>query len=431
MWTAIGIILFVIGLLASIAWHEAGHLVFAKMFGVRVTQYMVGFGPTLFSRAKGGTEYGLKAIPLGGYIKMIGMVPPGRHQEAGPLTGPFRAIRKLIEGSRTADRRHVTAEDEGRQFYQLHPFKRILIMFGGPLQNLIIALGLFAIIMLGVGLPTPVPTLASITQCVLPATATSTTCPAGATPTPAKLAGLLPGDKIRSLDGQRIDNWEQVAPIVQASAGKTVEMVYDRGASTVTVRIPIAVNQVPVFDTAGNMTGTRQAGYLGIKGATEYQKQSLGAAVGQAGDFINQAAHAIIAVPSRIPALFGSIFQGKPRSQDSPMGVVGASRFGGEIMASVAPGKDKLLLFLQLLAGFNMSLFLLNLLPMLPLDGGHILGAVIEWVRHGWAKARRKADPGPFDVAKLMPVAYAVAMVFIALSVLTLVADLINPVKLL
>ncbi len=431
MWTAIGIILFALGLLASIAWHEAGHLFFAKLFGVRVTQYMVGFGPTLFSHTGGGTEYGLKAIPLGGYIRMIGMVPPGKHQEAGPFTGPFRAIRKLIEDSRTADRRHVTDDDHGRQFYQLHPFKRILIMFGGPLQNLIIALGLFAVIMLGVGLPTTVPTIASVSQCVLPATATSTDCPAGYTPTPAKLAGLLPGDKTISFDGQPVTSWDQMISIIHASAGKAVGMVYERGGATIAVRIPVAANQIAVFDAAGNLTGTTTGGYLGIRAGTEYQKQSFGAAVGLAGDFINQAGHAILAVPSRIPALFGSIFEGKPRSQDSPMGVVGASRFGGEIMSSVAPGKDKLLLFLQLLAGFNMSLFLLNLLPMLPLDGGHILGAVIEWVRRGWAKARRRADPGPFDVAKLMPVAYAVAMVFIALSVLTLVADVINPVKML
>lgn len=431
MWTAIGIILFFLGLLASIAWHEAGHLFFAKLFGVRVTQYMVGFGPTLFSRTKGGTEYGLKAVPLGGYIRMIGMVPPGKHREAGSFTGLFRAIRKLIEDSRTADRKHVTADDHGREFYQLHPFKRIVVMFGGPLQNLIIAMGLFAIIMLGVGLPTPVPTVGSVSQCVLPATATSSDCPAGATPTPAKLAGLLPGDKMVSFDGHAVTDWAQLTAIIQSSPGKTVEMIYERNGDTITTRIPIAVNQIAVFDAAGNLTGTARGGFLGMKAAIEYQKQSLSAAAGLAGDFIDQASHAIIAVPSRIPALFGAIFQGKPRSQDSPMGVVGASRFGGEILASVAPGKDKLLLFLQLLAGFNMSLFLLNLLPMLPLDGGHILGAVIEWVRRGWAKARRKSDPGPFDVAKLMPVAYAVAMVFIALSVLTLVADVINPVKLL
>jgi membrane-associated protease RseP (regulator of RpoE activity) len=138
----------------------------------------------------------------------------------------------------------------------------------------------------------------------------------------------------------------------------------------------------------------------------------------------------VLEIPSRIPALWDAIFGGAERDINTPVGIVGAGRISGEILDLDTSGTEKAALFLQLLAGFNMSLFLINLLPLLPLDGGHILGAVIEWVRRGFAKLARRPDPGPFDVAKLMPVAYVVALLFVGLTVLTFVADVVNPVKL-
>ena len=165
MLTAIGIILFVLGLLFSIGWHELGHLTFAKLFNVRVPQYMIGFGRTLFSRTRGETEYGLKAIPLGGYIRMVGMVPPGkdgRQRITSTAMGPTGMFRQLIEDSRATDRAQVTELDEGRQFYQLHPAKRIVVMFAGPLQNLILAVVLFIVIVCGFGLETTVPAVGTL-----------------------------------------------------------------------------------------------------------------------------------------------------------------------------------------------------------------------------------------------------------------------------
>ncbi len=185
-----------------------------------------------------------------------------------------------------------------------------------------------------------------------------------------------------------------------------------------------------MVDANGAQVGTEPAGFLGISPQQPYVTQSFGTALERTGQFIGAAAHAVVTIPARIPALWDSIFNGAKRDANSPVGVVGAGRISGEILALNTGAKDKLILFLQLLAGFNMSLFLLNMLPLLPLDGGHIFGAVIEWVRRGWAKLRRKADPGPFDVAKLMPVAYVVALLFIGLTLLTLVADVVNPVNL-
>src|SRR5580765_2209093 len=168
MWVVIGFVLFLLGLLFSIAWHELGHLTFAKLFNVRTTQYMIGFGKTVWSKQVGETEYGYKAIPLGGYIRMIGMVPPGkdgRQKISTTAMGPAGMVRNIVEETRAGDRSQVTAEDEGRQFYQLHPAKRIVIMAAGPLMNLILAVGIFGVLMVGIGVPTPSTTVATVCRC--------------------------------------------------------------------------------------------------------------------------------------------------------------------------------------------------------------------------------------------------------------------------
>ncbi|NNG34210.1 M50 family metallopeptidase [Nakamurella aerolata] len=436
MWMAIGIVLFALGLLFSIAWHELGHLTFAKLFKVRTTQYMVGFGKTLWSKKVGETEYGLKAIPLGGYIRMVGMVPPDRHGRqriTSTALGPAGFFRQMIEDSRSADRAQVQETDDGRQFYQLHPFKRIVIMFAGPFMNLVLAVGLFAIVMTTIGTPQSTTTVQQVSACVVPASAPAaeqnrTDCGRD-TWTPARLAGLQAGDRITTFAGQQITSWDQLTELIRAAAGTTVPITVDRAGRSVTTQVPIVRTERPVLDDRGRLAGTVETGFLGVQSQQQYQTASIGSAFTRTGEFIATAARAVVAIPARIPALWEAAFTGEERDPDSPVGVVGAGRLAGDILEADTQAKDKLSLFLTLLAGFNMSLFLLNLLPLLPLDGGHILGAVIEWIRRGWAKLRRAATPPPFDVAKLMPVAYVVALLFIALSALTLVADIVNPVK--
>ena len=438
MWTVIGIAAFVLALLFSIAWHELGHLSFAKLFNVRTTQYMIGFGKTVWSKQVGETEYGFKAIPLGGYIRMIGMVPPGpdgRQKISTTAMGAAGMVRNIVEETRAGDRSQVTAADDGRQFYQLHPAKRIVVMMAGPMMNLILAVGIFGVLMVGIGVPTQSTTVATVSQCVIPAAAAGATqqtdCAPTDAPTPAALAGLLPGDTIVGFDGTAVTSWTQLTGLIQAAAGMTVQLDYVRAGEQSTKAVTIVPNQRPVLDPQGNQTGVKTAGFLGISVTAPYVQQSLGAAIGRTGDFIGAAAQAVVGIPARIPALWNAIFSDAPRDLNSPVGIVGAGRIGGEILDSDSTSTtDKWVLFLNLVAGFNMSLFLLNMLPLLPLDGGHILGAMIEWVRKGWASVRHKADPGPFDVAKLMPIAYVVALLFIGLTALTLVADLVNPVKL-
>jgi membrane-associated protease RseP (regulator of RpoE activity) len=343
--------------------------------------------------------------------------------------------RQIIEDSRAGDRAAVTEADDGRQFYQLHPFKRIVIMLAGPVQNLILAVILFGIAMVGIGVPTVNTTVQSVSACIIPVAPANQTqrvdCQDGDQPTPAALVGVQPNDRIVSFDGQQIDNWDQVKALIAESGGKTVQLGIIRDGKPMTLSVPLVATQRPVYDDNGNQTGTAVIGFLGVSPQAPYVSQSIGSAFARTGQFIGMTAKAVVGIPARIPALFTAIFHSsEQRPADSPVGIIGAGRIGGEILTSDTDVQGKLALVLNLLAGFNMSLFLLNLLPLLPLDGGHILGASIEWVRRGWAKLRRRPQPAPFDVATLMPVAYVVALLFIGLSVLTAVADIVNPVTL-
>ena len=359
------------------------------------------------------------------------MVPPAKDgQNSSVRSGRSGAVRQLVEHSRKADRDRVEVRDDGRQFYQLHPAKRIIVMFAGPLQNLILATLLFGVVVTIVGLPTSVPVISEVSQCLVPATTTTTVCPKDAIPTPAARAGLRPGDRVTSVAGQQITSWDQAVALIQAAAGTTVPLSYDRGGVITTVQVPIVVNAVAVFDAAGHLSGTEQTGFLGVFTKTEYQRGSAGAVFGLAAQFIDRSTQSMLALPARIPPLWNAVFNGAKRDAKSPIGIVGAGRLSSDILALDAGPRAKLLLFLELLAGLNTGLFLLNLLPLLPLDGGHILGAVIEWVRRGFARVFRRTAPGPFDVARLMPLAYVVAVLFLGLSALTFIADIVNPVKL-
>lgn len=425
----LGIVVFVVGLLFSIAWHELGHLSTAKLFGIRVPQYMVGFGPTLWSRHKGETEYGIKAIPLGGYIRMIGMFPPGDDGRiTARSTSPWRG---MIEDARSAAFEELGPGDEKRLFYTRAPWKRVVVMFAGPFMNLILAFALFLTVLMGFGISQQTTTVSSVSQCVIAQSENRDTCEKTDAPSPAAAAGLKAGDKIVSFDGVRTDEWNRLSDLIRANPGKDVSIVVDRGGQDVTLHAKIATNQVAKKDSRGQIVQGQyvDAGFLGFSAATGIVRQDFGQSVTWMGDRLGEAAHSIASLPAKVPALWNAAFDGAPREPDSPMGVVGAARVGGEIFTLDIPPTQQLAMALMLVAGFNLSLFLFNMLPLLPLDGGHIAGALWESLRRNLAKLLRRPDPGPFDVAKLMPVAYVVAGVFICFTLLVLVADVVNPVK--
>ncbi|MEE1941797.1 site-2 protease family protein [Streptomyces sp. TRM 70361] len=427
--TLLGIVVFVFGLLFSIAWHELGHLSTAKMFGVRVPQYMVGFGPTIWSRRKGETEYGLKAIPLGGYIRMIGMFPPG---EDGAIrqrsTSPFRG---MIEDARAAAFEELKPGDEKRLFYTRKPWKRVIVMFAGPFMNLILAVVIFVATLMTFGINTTTTTVSTVSDCVIRVSERTDTCPGGAPDSPAKAAGLRPGDTIVAFDGKEVAEWGELQQRIRDTIGPATVTV-ERDGERLDLRAELVRNEVAKSDGRGGYVEGEYVttGFLGFSPATGVVQQSFPQAVDRMGDMMASGVEALLRLPEKIPGLWNAAFAGAEREQDSPMGVVGAARVGGEVFALEIPAEQRVAVMLYLVAGFNLSLFLFNMLPLLPLDGGHIAGALWESVRRGLARVLRRPDPGPFDVARLMPVAYVVAGVFVCFTLLVLVADIVNPVRL-
>ena len=427
MMTVLGIVIFFAGILFSVAWHELGHFSTARWFGIKVPEFMVGFGPTIWSRKRGETEFGLKAIPLGGYIRMIGMIPPapgsgsmlGRTRRTGPFQG-------LMDDARRQSAMDVLPEDVDKQFYLRAPWKRVIVMFAGPFMNLILAVVLFAIVLMGFGVPTNITTVDTVSKCVVPATAATTECPPDAPLTPAAAAGFQPGDRIVAFNGQRYEEWTDLQRAIRAASG-TVTVTVERNGQLVDLTPTLITTQLRDLDDTDKIV---DGSFLGLSPQNVIVRQDLPAVAGQISEIIGRTWQAILELPSRVPALFGAVFFGEERDINGPIGVVGVSRIGGEILAQDIPPAQEVAFFLQLLAAVNISLFLFNLLPIPPLDGGQIFPAIWEAIKKRIAKLRGRPDPGPVDVAKLLPVAYVVALVFIAWSGLLLVADVINPVRL-
>ena len=364
----LGIVVFVVGLLISIAWHELGHLSTAKLFGIRVPQYMVGFGPTIWSRKKGDTEYGIKAIPLGGYIRMIGMFPPGPDGRIeARSTSPFRG---MIEDARSAAFEELQPGDETRLFYTRKPWKRVIVMFAGPFMNLILAVAIFLGVMMTFGIQTQTTTVGKVSDCVIQQSENRTKCQKSDTAAPAKAAGLQGGDKIVAFNGETIDRL--VRPPGrhprQPRQGRHPHR-RARRASSSTCTAHLIENQVSKTDGDGGYVEGEYvyAGFLGFTPASGIVQQSFGAVRGPHGR--HDAERRRVArspCPAKVPALWDAAFGDGPREADSPMGVVGAARVGGEVFTLDIPPAQQIAMMLFLVAGFNLSLFLFNMLPLLP-----------------------------------------------------------------
>jgi membrane-associated protease RseP (regulator of RpoE activity) len=424
---ALGVLAFAVGLLASIALHEIGHLAPAKRFGVRVTQYMVGFGPTIYSRRRGETEYGMKAIPLGGYIRMIGMVPP--RAEGKRFRWP-RRMGDLVEEFRATSRVEITEADEHRQFYRLTPGKKMIIMLGGPTMNLLIFL-LISILLYGiVGLKGPTTTVSTVSACVVPATTQVEKCPAAGSADyhKAPAAGVLqPGDRITAIDGVRITNWDDAVHAIENSANRQISVAVLRKGEPVTLRLTPVQNTKYADDTG---TKTKQAGFIGISTTEAYQPLSAGQVASTIWSQMGLGVDAIKQFPAKIGSLMGTVFEGKPRDQAGAVGIVGLGRIGGQIAETPkVDALDKVFTLLSLLAGVNLLLFFLNLLPLLPLDGGHVAGAIVEAVRRGFARLRKREHLIFVDVAQLVPVMYVVAGFLVLFSALVMYADIVKPIS--
>ena len=432
----VGVVIVVIGLAISIGLHEIGHLVPAKLFGVKVTQYMIGFGPTIWSRRKGETEYGVKAIPLGGYISMIGMFPPAKGEQAkADSTGFFRG---LVQDARDSSIDSITAGDEHRAFYLLPVWKRIIIMFGGPFMNLLLAFVFFGVLLMGFGVAQPSTTIGSVSECALPATNERQTCEPGDPAAPGAAAGIEPGDRIVSIAGEPIESWTESTAIIRDHAGEPVALVVERGGETLDLEVTPMLSEryqlddkgAVVTDAAGEPL-TEEAGFVGIGTVIETVRQPITAVPAFVGENVAGVTGIILNLPQRMIDIAEAAFGPGERDPNGPMSIVGAGRVAGEVAATdQLEVVQKAASLIGLLGALNIALFVFNLIPLLPLDGGHIAGALWEAIRRGFAKLFRRPDPGPVDLAKLMPLTLAVVVVLGGMSALLIYADIVKPVQL-
>jgi len=425
----LGMVLFFLGVVISIALHEIGHLVPAKRFGVKVTQYFVGFGRTVWSTKRGETEYGVKMFPLGGFIRMIGMLPPEKRDADGKVKGITGGpLGKLIADARAVEYERITPEDEDRLFYKKAPWKKIIVMSGGPMMNVFLAVILLGSVFMLLGVSKPTLTVAQVSDCVQPANAAASVCRANDPASPARTAGFQAGDRVLSVDGTAMRSWDQFSNVIRDSEGTTINVVVQRGDQRVVLHADPTVNTLLSLDDPSAYV---KAGFLGVAPTETRERQSFGFVVSTMGSYTKATGQALVTMPSRLWGVAKAAVGAQERDPSSPMSVVGASRVAGEVASSgQIDWVDKVATLLTLLGVVNLFVALFNFIPLLPLDGGHIAGAMYEAIRRGWARLRHQPDPGYADVAQMLPIAYIAASVLVVMGVLLIWTDIVNPITL-
>ena len=394
----IGWVIFIVALLVSVMLHETGHFVLAKKFGMKVTRYFVGFGPTIWSTWRGETEYGIKALPFGGFVRIVGM-----HS----LDDPDDPADELCS-------------------FRSHPaWQRILVLCAGSAMHFLLALVLVFGLALGVGIASYTTHLGTISPCV-PVSLTAydnSSCKGSHQPSPAQLAGLRVGDVVTAFDSQPVSNWTQLnSAILDTRPGSAVTLTVRRGGKLVTLHT-----------TLSSVSG-RSGSYLGVAPtpAIVFQVASPLGAIDYAGTTFGQvlvgSAQAVAALPGALPKLFA-----KDRSSTAAgqvTSIYGAAEATGTEVASNQGWQYKVSFVLLLIASLNIFFGAFNLLPLLPLDGGHIAVIIYERIRAWLARLRGRPDPGLADMAKLLPVSFGLFMVVVVFAVVLILADIVNPVNL-
>ncbi len=392
----IGWVIFIVALLFSVMLHETGHFVMAKKFGMKATRYFVGFGPTLWSTRRGETEYGIKALPFGGFVKIIGM------HSLDDVDDPA---------------------DEPRSFRRQPAWQRIVVLCAGSFMHFALAFVLIFCLALGIGIENDNTTqLGTVSTCVAANTAqlNSGQCTPGDKASPARLAGLRVGDQVTAFDGTPVSSWTQLGDAIRrAPAGSPATITVKRGGQTLTLHATLAA------------VSGRSGAYLGIAPKVVFQVASPVRAVQYAGSAFGQvlvgSVKAVAALPAALPKLFskdrGSTAGGQVSS------VVGAAEATGAAVAANVGWQYKVSFVLLLIASLNIFVGAFNMLPLLPLDGGHVAVVVWERIRAWFARLRKRPDPGMVDMAKLLPVSFSIFMVLMFFGVVLVLADIVNPVN--
>ncbi len=392
----LGWVIFIVALLFSVMLHETGHFVTAKKFGMKVTQYFVGFGTTLWSTRRGETEYGIKVLPFGGFVKITGMTSMDE----------------------------VDPADEPRSFRRHPAWQRLIVLFAGSFMHFVLAFVLLFLLAGVIGLDNNNTTqLGPVSSCV-PASAKafdSGTCTAADAPSPAKAAGLQAGDKVVSFDGKPVSTWTALGnDIRDTPAHRPVPVVVMRNGHRQTLHVTLAA------------VSGRSGSYLGVEDTNVFQRYNPIRAVTYAGSMFGQvlagSAKEIGQLPSAIPHLFA-----KNRASTSAgqvTSVVGAGEITGSVVSANVGWQVKVDYVLLIMASLNIFVGAFNLVPLLPLDGGHIAVVIFERVRAWFARLRGRADPGLVDMTKLVPVSVGVFGILVFFGLILILADLVNPIHL-
>ena len=393
----LGVVLFVLAIGVSIMLHEAGHLLTAKRFGMKATQYFVGFGPTLWSFRRGETEYGVKAVPAGGFVKIVGMTP--------------------LED--------VPPGDEDRAFYKQPAPQRAVVLVAGSVTHFLLAFVVIYIAAVGVGLPTDRALIGEVSPCVVVQyDPEQQECTASDPRSPASQAGVREGDEILAVGGERVSDYAEAQQAIRASGAGPTTLRIQRGDEVLTLPVTLVEVQRPESRDSDEIVSV---GALGIamdqdQSAREGPIAGVGRSGELMGDMFVATFKAVAAFPEKVPRLLDALL-GDERDEDTPISVIGAARVGGQAVEA-----DQTLAALGLLAGLNVFIGVFNLFPLLPLDGGHLAVLGFEQARSRIARALGRRDPGRVDLMKLMPVAYVVILLFGGLTLLTVTADIVNPI---
>ena len=398
---ALGALGFVVALLISVTLHEGGHFLTARRYGMKATQFFVGFGPTLWSKQTGETEWGVKAIPAGGFVKIVGMT-------------------SLEE---------IAPADEDRAFYKQPAGQRAIVLAAGSTVHFILAILIVLLSALTIGKAVETaPDIGAVSECVT-ADLRGTCQDAGSLPAPATEAGLQVGDRVVSVGGQRVGDRVEFIQAIRSSPGRPVDVVVERGGAQQTLTVtPVAVQRESL--TVKGQIDT--VGAIGVAPQGRQGTERLGP-VEAVGHSVEQMQLIVTGIWTTFTEKVGTITQvyGDDRDPEGFIGVVGATRISGEVIASEETTGFKLLGFLGLIAGLNFFVGVFNLLPLLPLDGGHLAVLGYEQARD---RVKRlfgyRGDLRRVDLTRLLPLTYAVVLFFAAFTLWLLGADIVNPIRL-
>ena len=390
----IGVLAFVAALLFSVMVHEFGHFITARKFGMKVTEFFLGFGKRIWSTQRGETEFGIKAIPAGGYCKISGMTV----------------------------RDEMDLGEENRAFVKASSGRKLIVLGAGSFLHFVLGFVILLILYIGIGTNQITPQVSQVSACIPVSTET---CSSTSAPSPAKAAGIKAGDYILAINNIPIENWVDDVQLIRKSAGKELTLSIYRDGEKITISATPVMREINgekrgVLGIVNEVANVRSDPILAFNDSVTLSKE-----------FFSSSIKSLISLPAKIPALWGQTFQGKERDIDGLVGIVGVAAVSGQVTASdQMTWTERIGAFLLIVASLNFFVGVFNLLPILPLDGGHMAVAIADEFRAFFARLRGKPRPSPIDITVLTPITMVVFILLAALTVMLLVADIINPVNL-